>query len=265
MKKGIEIFSLKGKTALLTGATGHLGSSMAHALAEAGAHVIVNSRSQEACVSLVKKLKQTGHSAEALSFDITDKSQIEKNLLRFVKSPLHILINNAASTTLGNIQKASAESYRETYEVIIVAAHNLLQVSLPGLRNAVRTSGDASVINIASMYGMVSPDPRIYLSGKVANPPFYGAAKSALLQWTRYAACEFGGEGIRVNAITPGPFPSKDAQKNRSFITKLAAKNPMGRIGHPDEVKGPALFLASSASSYVNGSNLVVDGGWTSW
>jgi NAD(P)-dependent dehydrogenase (short-subunit alcohol dehydrogenase family) len=265
MKKGTEIFSLAGKTALITGATGHLGAAMTVSLAEAGAHVLVNSRSEEACARLANELSQAGHSAEALPFDITDEAQIKKNLQRFRKSPLHVLINNAASTTLGNIQEASAESYRKGYEVILVAVHNLLQASLPGLRKAVKETGDASVINIASMYGMVSPDPRIYSSGSDANPPFYGTAKAALLQWTRYAACEFGGEGIRVNAICPGPFPANDAQKNRSFIKKLSEKNPTGRIGQTNEIKGPTLFLASSASSYVNGANIVVDGGWTAW
>ncbi len=116
------------------------------------------------------------------------------------------------------------------------------------------------------MYAMVSPDLGVYDSGNVANPPFYGAAKGALLQWTRYAACEFGKEGIRVNSISPGPFPSDAVQeKDPDFIMRLAKKVPMGRIGLAKEIKGPTLFLASSASSYVNGSNLVVDGGWTCW
>lgn len=265
MNKGTEIFSLVGKTAMITGATGHLGSAMAESLAQAGAHVLVNSRSAEACHRLTAQIRKSGNSADALPFDITDESEVKKNCGRLAKSPIHILINNAASTTLGNIQESSTESYRERYEVILVAAHNLLNGILPGLRKAVKATGDASVINIASMYGMVSPDPRIYSSGKEVNPPFYGAAKAALLQWTRYAACEFAGEGIRVNAISPGPFPSKEAQKNKKFIKQLSGKNPMGRIGQAEEMKGPILFLASSASSYVNGANIAVDGGWTSW
>jgi NAD(P)-dependent dehydrogenase (short-subunit alcohol dehydrogenase family) len=98
------------------------------------------------------------------------------------------------------------------------------------------------------------------------NPPFYGAAKAALLQWTRYAASEFGKEGIRVNAVSPGPFPSLAMKAaNPDFIEALAAKVRMGRIGASDEIKGPMLFLASSAASFVNGANIVVDGGWTCW
>jgi NAD(P)-dependent dehydrogenase (short-subunit alcohol dehydrogenase family) len=116
------------------------------------------------------------------------------------------------------------------------------------------------------MYAMISPDQRIYESASGVNPPFYGAAKAALLQWTRYAACEFGAEGIRVNSISPGPFPSELVQKGSpAFIEKLANKVPMGRVGQSAEIKGPILFLASSASSFVNGANIVVDGGWTCW
>ena len=134
------------------------------------------------------------------------------------------------------------------------------------MRKAVQQNGEASVINLASMYAMVNPDQRIYVSAAEVNPPFYGAAKAALIQWTRYAACEFGAEGIRVNSISPGPFPSEAVQKNNpAFIEKLASKVPMRRIGLSDEIKGPTLFLASSASSFVNGTNIVVDGGWTCW
>jgi NAD(P)-dependent dehydrogenase (short-subunit alcohol dehydrogenase family) len=265
MKQGIEMFSLAGKTALITGATGYLGSAMAESLAQAGAHVLVNSRSQEACNRLAAKIRSAGYSAESLPFDVTDEALVRKKCRKLVKSPLHVLINNAASTNLGNIQASFANAYRQRYEVILVAAHNLLQGALQGLRKSVKETGDASVINIASMYGVVSPDPRIYSSGREVSPPFYGAAKAALLQWTRYAACEFAGEGIRVNAISPGPFPSKDAQKKKRFIEKLSEKNPTGRVGQADEIKGPVLFLASSASTYVNGANIAVDGGWTSW
>ena len=142
----------------------------------------------------------------------------------------------------------------------------MLIASLVGLRNSVKEIGDASVINIASMYGLVSPDLNIYDTVQSSNPPFYGAVKAALIQWTRYAACEFGPEGIRVNSISPGAFPSELVQKeNPEFIRRLEHKIPMGRIGQAGEVCGSVVFLASMASSYVNGSNLAVDGGWTSW
>lgn len=267
MKKGTQIFSVQGKTALVTGATGNLGSSMAFILAEAGAHVLVNSRSQERSEAQVKRLIDAGYSAEPAVFDVTSQKDMDDYFAGFQGRPLHILINNAYSGGSGSIELSKAEAYAKSYDVTVIAAHNLLKAALPALRKAVQQNGEASVINLSTMYAMVSPDHRIYSSApQLANPPFYGAAKAALLQWTRYAACEFGAEGIRVNSVTPGPFPSEAVQKgNPAFMEILANKVPMRRIGQTDEIKGPILFLASTGSSYVNGANIVVDGGWTSW
>lgn len=265
MKKGVQIFSLQGKTALITGATGYLGSAMAFVMAEAGAHVLINSRSWERAGALINCLAAQGYSAEPATFDVTNPNAIDQFFADF-NSPLHVLVNNAYVGGAGNIELSGAETYAGSYDVTVLAAHNLLKAALPGLRKAVKNDGDASVINLASMYAMVSPDQRIYESASGVNPPFYGAAKAALLHWTRYAACEFGSEGIRVNSISPGPFPSKLVQKdNPHFVEKLSKKVPLGRIGQADEIKGPALFLASSASSFVNGANIVTDGGWTCW
>ena len=266
MKKGIDIFSLAGKQALVTGATGYLGSAMAYALGEAGAHVLLNSRSHERAAKMSESFQAVGLSAEAAVFDVTKKHEVEDYFKSLQGSALHIVINNAYAGGAGNIEISSAESYQKSYEVTLGAASNIIRLALASIRKAVQETGDASVINIASMYGLVSPDYRIYESEKSCNPPFYGAAKAALIQWTRYAACEFGHEGIRVNAISPGPFPSIDVQqKSPAFIEKLNNKVPSGRIGQSEEIKGPVLFLASPASSYVNGSNVIVDGGWTCW
>ena len=180
--------------------------------------------------------------------------------------PLHCLINNAYGGAGGTIESSSTEAYAESFDVGLTSAHRLLVASLPGLRRSVEECGSASVINVASMYGMVSPDLRNYLTARGSNPPFYGATKAALIQWTRYAACEFGPEGIRVNSISPGAFPSNSVQENDlDFIKRLEHKIPAGRVGQVDEVCGPVVFLASQASSYVNGANLSVDGGWTAW
>lgn len=266
MKKGIELFSLRGKTALITGATGYLGSAMTLSLAEAGAHVIINSRSKERSNSLLNVLIDSGLSAEVAVFDVTSQYEIEEFICSLQGRSLHILINNAYVGSSGNIENLPSSAYKDSYDVTVLAAHNLLKMSLPNLRKAVLEVGDASVINIASMYAQVSPDQRIYDTAKSANPPCYGAAKAALLHWTRYAACEFGHEGIRVNSISPGPFPSDAVQKtNPAFVKRLCKKVPMGRIGLPDEIKGPTLFLASAGSAYVTGANIVVDGGWTCW
>lgn len=261
-----DLFSLTGKTVLVTGATGHFGRSMVSVLADAGAHVLINSRSYERSSAMVEEYTAKGMSVSNAAFDVTDGDAVQGFFNQYGDKPLHVLINNAYSGAGGNIKVSSVESYKNSYDVTLIAAHRLLTASLPCLRKAVNDTGSASVINLSTMYGVVSPDPSIYDSPEGTNPPFYGSAKAALLQWTRYAACEFGKEGIRVNSITPGAFPSVDIQKSSpNFIKKLEKKVPMGRIGFSSEMRGPTLFLASEASSYVNGANLVVDGGWTIW
>lgn len=260
-----DLFSLAGKYALVTGATGHLGSEMARGLARAGAHVLVNSRSPERAAALAGEIRAAGLAATEAVFDVTQEDELAAYAAT-LDAPLSVLVNNAYAGGAGSIKTASPEQYLEAYNASVIATHLAFRVFYAHLQRAARELGDASVINIASMYGMVSPDLRVYETPEGANPPFYGAAKAALLQWTRYAACEFGPEGIRVNAITPGPFPSTAVQAtNASFVAKLAGKVPLGRMGVPAELVGPVVFLAGAASSYVNGANLVVDGGWTAW
>jgi NAD(P)-dependent dehydrogenase (short-subunit alcohol dehydrogenase family) len=260
------MFSLEGKTVLITGATGHLGRSIALALASAGAHVLVNARDVAAVATFATELTAQGFSAAAAVFDITDSGAVADFFRSAECSKLHVLVNNAYGGGAGNFQSSDEASYRAAYDVTVVAAHNIVRGALPHLKNAVREQGEASVINMASMYGMVSPDLRAYDSAGSANPPFYGAAKAALLQWTRYLACELGPQGIRVNSISPGAFASEGFQNaNPQCARKLIEKVPLGRFGKPSELRGPIVFLASAASSYVNGANLVVDGGWTCW
>jgi NAD(P)-dependent dehydrogenase (short-subunit alcohol dehydrogenase family) len=262
----IDRFSLSGKTALITGAAGYLGSAMAKALAEAGAHVMLNVRNAARGEPLLRQIHAAGGSAELLVLDVSDQQAVQAYFAVRGPEPLHVLVNNAYKGKGGTIESSDAGDYLDSYQVAVLAAHNMLKAALPALRSAVRECGDASVINVGSMYGLVSPDPRVYDTAAGTNPPFYGATKAALIQWSRYAACEFGGEGIRVNSIAPGPFPSHSVQQDApAFVAKLAEKVPMGRIGQADEIAGPVLFLASSAASFVNGANLSVDGGWTAW
>ncbi|WP_315337182.1 SDR family oxidoreductase [Pseudomonas grimontii] len=266
MIKGTELFSLGGKNVLVTGATGYLGAAMAQVLSAAGAHVLLNTRSHQRGLPLLQNLSRQGLSAELAVFDVNDETQVRQYLETFSPRELHVLINNAYTGAGGTVETSSGQSYTDAYEVSVVAAHNLLKYALPALRRGVCSSGEASVINLGSMYGIVSPDSRVYESAAGTNPPFYGAAKAAMIHWSKYAACEFGREGIRVNSISPGPFPSPEVQKTApEFVERLQQKVPMGRVGQASEIMGPVLFLASSAASFVNGANLVVDGGWTAW
>lgn len=264
--KVLDKFSLVGRDVFITGATGYLGKAMAWGLAEAGAHVLVNARSHANCQELVSELIEAGYTAENASFDICDEAAAAEFFSLRGDAPIHCIINNAYAGGGGTVEVSEPDDYRRSYEISVVQAHNLLRLALPSLRNAVRQCGDASVINVASMYGSVSPDIRVYDRPDASNPPFYGAAKAALLQWTRYAACEFGAEGIRVNAISPGPFPSPAVQADSpAFINRLIEKVPMARIGQAHEIQGAVLLLASPASTFINGANIALDGGWTSW
>lgn len=259
--------TLIGRNALVTGATGHLGKAMSHALARAGAHVIVNARKPEPCTELVDELSALGLSAEAAVFDVTDLKAVEEFAQNIgTEIPLHILVNNAASGQGGTIETATDSDFKEAYEIAVVSANRLVTQFLPALRQARLKGEDASIVNIASMYGIVSPDLRNYDTPKNGNPPFYGAAKAGLLQLTRYMACQFAPEGIRCNALAPGPFPKPLVQRDLpQMVERLIDRVPMGRIGQPEEIGGPVVFLASPASSFVTGAVIPVDGGWTAW
>jgi NAD(P)-dependent dehydrogenase (short-subunit alcohol dehydrogenase family) len=127
-------------------------------------------------------------------------------------------------------------------------------------------AGRGSIVLFSSMYGSVSPDPRAYVAPMNPNPLEYGVGKAGIQQMTRYLAVHWGRKGVRVNCISPGPFPNPALQRdNPAFIERLAAKSPLGRIGQADEISGAVAFLLSDAASYLTGHNLAVDGGWTAW
>jgi NAD(P)-dependent dehydrogenase (short-subunit alcohol dehydrogenase family) len=265
---GKALFRLDGKVCLVTGGAGHLGAAMSTALAEAGAHVCILGRTQATLAKLVQQLAGRGLSAEATSSDVTMAEDI-KSLIADLKKrhgKLDVLVNNAYEGRPGIMRDSKASDYVNAVEITVGAAAELVNAAHGLLRNAVQVNGDASVINISSMYGMVSPDPRLYGQSGMNNPPHYGAAKAALLQYTRYAAVHLAPEGIRVNAISPGAFPPETVQqRDPAFAAALTQKVPLGRLGRPEDLAGAVVFLASSASRFVTGANLPVDGGWTAW
>jgi NAD(P)-dependent dehydrogenase (short-subunit alcohol dehydrogenase family) len=257
-------FRLDGRIAFVSGAAGHLGRAMASALAEAGAHVIVNGRNDEKLAGFEAELASAGHSATRAAFDVANVDASRRFFAGLDR--LDILVNNAVSMTPKAFAALEPGDFAETYRSSVTASFEAVRAALPALRAGVKAAGEASVVNIASMYGAVSPDKRLYSKPEQASPFHYGPAKAALLQLTRHLAAELGPERIRVNALVPGPFPRPEvATADPGFAGRLAARTMLGRAGRADEIAGPLLFLASPASSFVTGSALAADGGWTAW
>ena len=256
-----NIFRLDGRTAFVSGARGHLGSAMALALAEAGAHVLVNGRDAAALERFAGDLRGRGLLAEAACFDAHDVKAI-RSFFGGLKR-LDVLVNNIGFMEMKSFAALQSADFTATYAATVGTAFESVRAALPALKTAA-VAGDASVINVSSMYGQVAPDRRLYDDPVQQSPFHYGPAKAGLEQLTRHLAAELGPEKIRVNALVPGPFP-KAGKMPPGLEERLAGRTMLGRIGQPEEIGGPLLFLASPASRYVTGASLNVDGGWAAW
>jgi NAD(P)-dependent dehydrogenase (short-subunit alcohol dehydrogenase family) len=237
---------------------------MSFALARAGAVVLVNGRDPARLEALARDIAQTGGEAQCACFDVGDLSRARDFFA--ARDRIDVIVNNAVAMTPKPMACLAEADFAETYRSGVVAPFEIVRAARPALRAAAAAAGEASVINIASMYAAVAPDSRIYSVPEQASPFHYGPAKAALLQLTRHLAGELGPDRIRVNALVPGPFPRQAVtDADPGFAGRLAARTMLGRTGRAEEIAGPLLFLASHASSFVTGSALAVDGGWTVW
>jgi NAD(P)-dependent dehydrogenase (short-subunit alcohol dehydrogenase family) len=258
------IFRLDGKTIALTGAAGILGQGAVAAFLEAGARVCALDRS-------AVDLEHLGPDGDRLLKIVTDVS--DPASVRAAADRLHahwgvadVLFNNAAT---------KSENFFAPFEDFPVADWNtVMAVNLTGamlcaqaLGAPMAKRGRGAIVNTLSIYGIVAPDQRIYegseyLGRPINTPAIYSASKAGLWGLTQYLASYWGGKGVRVNAITPGGVFSG---QNDTFVRNYAQRVPLGRMADRQDIVNGMLFLASDASSYLNGHNLVVDGGWTVW
>ena len=258
-----DLFDLSGRVAIVTGASGWLGSAMSRALAEAGARVVVTSRNGEQAAAFAATLAGDGHLGLAFSQDDTDSIPAFVAEVVDRAGQVDILVNNAYGSTAPDIDNATAEDFDRAYHTGVTAYFLLAREVVFHLR---KRGAPGSIINIGSMYGVVASYPDAYVDLPVNSPPNYHGLKGGIVHLTRHLAAYWAGDGVRVNAISPGPFPSPRVKESMpDFIERLNTKTPMGRMGLPQELKGVTVLLASDAGSYITGQNILVDGGWTAW
>jgi NAD(P)-dependent dehydrogenase (short-subunit alcohol dehydrogenase family) len=265
-----DLFSLKDKVAIVTGALGLLGKEHCRALSSAGATVVVADIDVKASETFAATLPN----AIGLGIDISKKTSVElaKEIIVTKYGHIDVLINNAAINDMfENPQQAGELSKFENYPMELW--QKSLDVNITGtflcsqiFGKVMAEAGSGSIINIASTYGIVAPDQSLYLkqNGKqdFYKSPAYPATKGAVISFTRFLAAYWGHCGVRVNTLSPGGVEnSQDAH----FISNYARRTQLGRMAEPTDYKGAVVFLASDASAYMTGANLVVDGGWTAW
>lgn len=264
-----DLFSLESKVIVITGGAGYLGSFMARALLEFGGTVVI--------ADIVEKEPEevVGNSDYMENLHIIkcnlSKTDSIREMFREAKKrcrKIDVLVNCAAygggsggKGIGGGLDTIPDDVWEMGIDGTVGVTFRCSREVLPYFYD----NGKGNIINIASMYGIVSPDPGMYGTSGQNSPPTYGTGKAGVLQFTRYCAANLADKNIRVNSITPGPFPDLRRNVDENFLNRLKSKTMFGRTGSPEELTGALLLLASDASSYMTGSNIIVDGGWTAW
>jgi len=259
-----QLFSLKGKTAIVTGGSGHLGSGMAKTLAGFGATVIVLGRTEQALKDFVDQNQSLyGNRLKYFVCDVTDENGFKEVVEETVAKhgTVDILVNNAYGKQNESFDELTKEAWNRALDISLTHYFTCSKAVSPIMLE--KQSG--SIINIASIYGFLGTDQRVYEPLGKRTPLHYSVAKGGILQMTRYLAMLWAQEGIRVNAISPGVFPPKRGPERPDYMHELTTRVPLGRVGQPNDLAGLIALLASQASSYITGQNFIVDGGWSVW
>ena len=266
-----SLFSLKNKVAIVTGALGLLGKHHCYALSEAGATVIACDLNEKESENFAFSLEGENMGA---GVDITNPlsvKELKEKIIRKYKK-IDVLVNNAAINDMFENPTAAAELSRfENYPVELW--NKSLEVNVTGtficsqiIGTQMAEQRNGSIINIASTYGIVAPDQSLYKkkdgSQSFYKSPAYPATKGAVISFTRFLAAYWGNKGVRVNCLSPG---GVENNQEEYFIKNYSERTPLGRMAAPNDYKGAIVFLASDASSYMTGANLIIDGGWTAW
>jgi len=259
-----QLMNLGGRVALITGGAGHIGRAMAAALAELGAAVALVDIDR---VAAERAAAEIDGQVRAFAVDLADEAAVAAlpSKVADCLGGLDILVNNAAFVGASGLAgwvtpfaEQSAATWRLALEVNLTAAFALTQAATPLLA----ASGHGSVINVASIYGVLGPDMGLYEGTSMGNPAAYAASKGGLIQLTRWLSTVLGAQGIRVNAISPGGVARGQPD---SFRDRYILRTPLKRMAVEEDFKGVAAWLASDLSAYVTGQNIMVDGGWTAW
>jgi len=261
-KNLLSLFDLENKVIIITGGAGHLGHKISQGLAEAGAQVIVGSNNfQEFDQRFLDKPDSLKIGFQPL--DISDTKSI-KDAFQLIKNKygnIDVLINNAFYSRGDLPEVLNDNDWSLGIDGTLSSVFRCIREVIPFM-----DKNEGSIINVSSMYGVLSPDFKVYENyKKFFNAPNYGAAKGGVIQLTKYFSVYLAKKKIRVNSVCPGAFPSVEVQKEKDFIKELEKKVPLNRIGKPEDLVGVFVLLASNASEYITGQNIIVDGGWTTW
>lgn len=257
----LDRFSLHNRVAVVTAGAGPLfGSSISSALAEAGATVVTASRSRERNEEFAASLREQGWEAHGMQVDITDAASIaalhDEVVGRFGR--VDVLVNSALSREghRGGLEEQTAEDWTQSAAGDMVGQFVLCRT----FAETMAQQGRGSIIQIASIYGVVSNDPTLYAGTEMRQPPSYPFVKGGMILFTRYLAAYYGKRGVRANCISPGGYFNAQPEP---FVNRYCERVPLGRMMGHEDIQGAVVFLASDASAYVTGTNLMVDGGWT--
>lgn len=276
MSNVLEKFQMRGQVAIVTGGAGLLGKQFASTLAQAGAAVVVADLNRMTAHTIAENLVKDGYPALGVGVDVTDPASVAEMVETAVNvyGRLDVLVNSAAldpkfdldaverGIPAGSFEDYPLDQWRQALDVNLTGMFLCCQAAVKPM---LQQEKKGSLINICSTYGLVAPDQRLYQRDGVQTaykPVYYSVTKAGVMGMTRYLAAYYAGTDIRCNALTPGGVYN---QHDEEFVRSYSARAIMGRMAQIDEMNGALLFLASDASSYMTGANLVVDGGWTAW